>query len=134
MKRKNLRVLYVEDDADSCELVETILSFANIDVAHSGSIDNAWQRAISESFDLFLLDGKVKDGNTLGLCGKVHQHSPDTPILFYSGLGAKNDISDGLSAGAAGYLVKPYFGNLAETVTTTVSDRSESRRELALAQ
>jgi DNA-binding response OmpR family regulator len=134
MKRKNLRVLYVEDDADSCELVETILSFANIDVAHSGSINNAWERAISESFDLYLLDGKVQDGSTLGLCGKLNEFAPETPILFYSGLGGRDDIQDGLSAGAAGYLVKPYFGNLAETVMTTVTDRSASRRELALAQ
>jgi len=125
MKREtNLRVLYVEDDADSCELVETILSFANIDVAHSGSIDNAWERAISESFDLYLLDGKVEDVRTLGLCGRLHQFSPRTPILFYTGLAGRNDISDGLCAGAAGYLVKPYFGNLAETVTNTVNSGS----------
>lgn len=124
MKRKNLRVLYVEDDQDSCELVETILSFANIDVAHTGSIDSAWKRAISEIFDLYLLDGRVQDGPTLGLCGKLHEFSPGIPILFYSGLGAKNDIQDGLDAGAAGYLIKPYFGNLAETVTNTVNSGS----------
>ena len=134
MKRKNLRVLYVEDDADSCELVETILSFANIDVAHTGSIDGAWQRAISESFDLYLLDGKVEDVRTLALCGKLHQFSPQTPILFYSGFAGQGDIQDGLNAGAHGHLVKPYFGNLAETVTTTVSDRFSSGQEPTLEQ
>ncbi len=121
MKRTtNLRVLYVEDDQDSCDLVETMLRFADIDVTHTDSIDNAWKRAISESFDLYLLDGKVQDGKTLGLCGKLHEMSPETPILFYSGLAGQDDIQDGLTAGAQGYLVKPYFGNLAETVTQTV--------------
>jgi CheY-like chemotaxis protein len=46
--------------------------------------------------------------------------SPETPILFYSGLAGQDDIQEGLTAGAQGYLVKPYFGNLAETVTQTV--------------
>lgn len=134
MKRTtNLRVLYVEDDQDSCDLVETMLRFANIDVAHTGSIDNAWKRAISESFDLFLLDGKVEDVRTLALCGKLHKFAPQTPILFYSGLAGQDDIEDGLTAGAQGYLVKPYFGNLAETVMNTVSNRSASRQKLALA-
>ena len=121
MKRKtNLRVLYVEDDQDSQDMVEIILRFADIGVSAAGSIDSAWQRAMSESFDLYLLDGKVKDGTTLGLCGKLREHSPDTPILFYSGLAGQDDIQNGLKAGANGYLVKPYFGDLAEAVTKTV--------------
>ena len=125
MKRTtNLRVLYVEDDQDSCDLVETMLRFADIDVTHTDSIDNAWKRAISESFDLYLLDGKVQDGKTLGLCGKLHEMSPETPILFYSGLAGQDDIQEGLTAGAQGYLVKPYFGNLAATVTNLVMSRS----------
>ena len=125
MKRTtNLRVLYVEDDQDSCDLVETMLRFADIDVTHTGSIDNAWKRAISESFDLYLLDGKVQDGKTLGLCGKLHEVSPETPILFYSGLAGQDDIQEGLTAGAQDYLVKPYFGNLAATVTNLVMSRS----------
>ncbi|MEQ1762472.1 MAG: response regulator [Pyrinomonadaceae bacterium] len=129
MKRNNLRVLYVEDDQDSCELVETILGFANIEVAHSASIDHAWKRAINESFDLFLLDGKVQDGRTLGLCGKLHKMSPGTPILFYSGLAGPDDIQNGLSAGATEYLVKPYFGNLAETLMNAVDNGFPEHRE-----
>jgi DNA-binding response OmpR family regulator len=121
MKREtNIRVLYVEDDEDSCELVETILGFADIDVTHSGSIENAWDRAMIESFDLYLLDGKVEDGTTLGLCSRLHEHSPGTPILFYTGLAGSDAVQEGLDAGANGYIVKPYFGNLAETVTNTI--------------
>lgn len=118
--KTNLRVLYVEDDTDSCDMVKMILGVAHIDVADSGSIDHAWKRAMNEPFDLYLLDGKVEDGTTLGLCGKLHERSPDTPILFYSGLAGQDDIRDALSAGANGYLVKPYFGDLAETVTKTI--------------
>jgi DNA-binding response OmpR family regulator len=124
MKRKsNLRVLYVEDDQDSADMVEITLRFADIDVFQSSSVDHAWKRALTESFDLYLLDGKVKDGATLGLCGKLHEMAPDTPILFYSGLAGQADIQNGLDAGAREYLVKPYFGNLADTVTRNV--RSE---------
>ena len=121
MKTKtNLRVLYVEDDQDSQDLVEITLRFADIGVSAAGSIDSAWERAMSESFDLYLLDGKVQDGTTLGLCGKLRAHSPDTPILFYSGLAGQDDIQNGLEAGANSYLVKPFFGDLAETVNNAI--------------
>ena len=121
MKRKtNLRVLYVEDDQDSIDMVQITLRFADIDVAQATSVDSAWNRATTESFDLFMLDGKVKDGATLGLCGKLHELAPETPIIFYSGLAHQIDIQNGLAAGAKKYLVKPYFGDLAETVTKTV--------------
>ena len=101
-------------------MVEITLRFADIDVFQSSSVDHAWKRALTESFDLYLLDGKVKDGATLGLCGKLHEFAPDTPILFYSGLAGQADIQSGMAAGAKGYLVKPYFGNLGETITNTV--------------
>ncbi|MDI1243486.1 MAG: response regulator [bacterium] len=134
MKREtNLRVLYVEDDEDSCELVETILGFANIDVATVQSVENALKRATSESFNLYLLDGKVQDVLTLGLCVKLHELSPDTPIVFYSGYGGKNDISSGLGAGAREYLVKPYFGDLADTIIRIVDNVSPNARAKLLA-
>jgi DNA-binding response OmpR family regulator len=135
MKRKtNLRVLYVEDDQDSVDMVEITLRFADIDVYQSSSVDHAWKRALTESFDLYLLDGKVKDGATLGLCGKLHEFAPETPILFYSGLAGQSDIHNGLAAGAKEYLVKPYFGNLAETVTRNVrgKGRADVDKDLTL--
>lgn len=121
MERKtNLRVLYVEDDQDTLDMVEATLGFANIEVSPATSINSAWSRATTESFDLILLDGKVKDGATLGLCWKLHEFAPETPILFYSGLAHQIDIQNGLAAGAKDYLVKPYFGDLAGTVTRAV--------------
>jgi two-component system alkaline phosphatase synthesis response regulator PhoP len=121
MKRKtNLRVLYVEDDQDTLDMVEATLGFANIEISPATTIDSAWKRAMSESFDLFLLDGRVQDGATLGLCGKLHEFAPQTPIVFYSGLAHRIDIQNGLAAGAKEYLVKPYFGDLAGTVTRAV--------------
>ena len=121
MKRKtNLRVLYVDDDQDTLDMVKAMLGFADIDVSPATSIDSAWSRATTESFDLFLLDGTVQDRATLGLCGKLHEFAPQTPIVFYSGLAHRIDIENGLAAGARQYLVKPYFGDLAGTVTRAV--------------
>lgn len=133
MKRKtNLRVLYVEDDQDSIDMVEITLRFADIDVYQATTTDDAWKRAISEPFDLYLLDGKVRDGVTLGLCGKLHEFAPETPILFYSGLASQANIQNGLAAGAHEYLVKPYFGNLAETITRTVRGERVNRAPSSL--
>lgn len=122
MERKtNLRVLFVEDDLDSCEMVEAILGTANIHVTHSYSVEDAWKQASIDAFDLYLLDGTVRDGTTLGLCSELHKVSPRTPILFYSGLASQSDIQAGMNAGAHAYLVKPYFGDLAEAVSDALA-------------
>ena len=60
MKRKNIRVLYVEDDQDSRELVETILSFANIDVAHSAS-SNLNETAMRIALEYTYLSRRLMD-------------------------------------------------------------------------
>ncbi|MEO7675091.1 MAG: response regulator, partial [Pyrinomonadaceae bacterium] len=65
-------------------------------------------------------------GDSLDLCRQLRQSAPATPIIFYSALGFPSDIRNGLEAGANAYLVKPYSGDLAETILQTIQSTKMS--------
>ncbi len=115
-----LRILYLEDDPDSREMVTFMLAPSNIEVVTANNPVDAWRLTTTQSFDLYLLDCLVSGTNCLDLCRKLREYAPLAAILFYSGLASKADIERGLAAGANGYLVKPYFGDLAKTVLRTI--------------
>ncbi|HLA94352.1 MAG TPA: response regulator [Pyrinomonadaceae bacterium] len=128
MKRKTkLQVLYVEDDADSRDLVSYIFGQSDIEVVLANTAAEAWQCAHDQPFDMYLLDGMLTAGPSLGLCRDLHKFTPNTPILFYSALAYQADVQNGMEAGANGYLVKPYFGDLYETVSAAIHDSISTR-------
>ena len=109
-------VLFLEDDADTRELVRFSLEQAGINVISAQTVALAWQAAMENEIDLFLLDGLIPHGDSLMLCSDLRSLEPEKPIVFYSGLAYKADILKGLEAGATAYLTKPYYGDLAEEI------------------
>jgi two-component system response regulator ArlR len=63
--------------------------------------------AITERFDLVMLDAWLPDMNGIDLCRKIRQSNPSTPILFYSAAAYGADIEAGIAAGAQDYITKP---------------------------
>lgn len=101
------RILSVEDDADSCELLEFVL--ADYEVVFASGIGEAVRLFQNGNFHLCLLDNWLSDGAGIELCLKIRILNEAVPIVFASGIGHKNDIQKALDAGAQAYLVKPYF-------------------------
>ena len=120
-----VRVLYVEDNCDSFEMLEMMLGFSQIDVVCAASIDEALIRAGTERFDLYLLDSGFPDGDGLTLCSTLRAGYPNIPILFYSGNAHPDEINMGLAAGADGYITKPHSDRLAGTIIQLVANRCE---------
>lgn len=118
-------VLFLEDDADTRELVKYTLEQAGMDVISVATIADAWQIALTREIDLYLLDGLIPDGDSLQLCRDLRAIEPDKPIVFYSGLAYKADIQKGIDAGATAYLVKPYYGDLAEEILRYISTATQ---------
>lgn len=100
------RILCVEDDRDTCELLSIL--FSEYDVVFAGSLREAFSLLESEHFDLYVLDNWLPDGSGIEVCGKIHELKPDVPIIFTSAVGQKSEIKKALAAGAREYLVKPY--------------------------
>src|SRR5687767_7752901 len=93
-----LRVLYVEDNCDSSEMLTVLLGLAHIDVDCAVSVDDALARASADRFDLYLLDSEFPEGSGSGLCRTLRAIDPNTPLLFYSGNAHPEQIKAGLAA------------------------------------
>ena len=61
----------------------------------------------AESFDLFLLDVRLPDGNGLAFCRSLRR-SLQTPVLFLTANDTEADMLDGFHAGCDDYVAKPF--------------------------
>lgn len=114
------RVLYAEDNKDSRDLVSMICQVSGIEAVTAETIAEAWQRAQTQAFDLYLLDTRFSDGDGLELCRRLRFLAPLAPILIYSCNAYEVDRQKGLAAGASDYLTKPYMADLSVTIKRNI--------------
>ena len=101
------RILCVDDDQDTCDMITVLLGQAGYNVQHALSVTDGLAKARQGGFDLILLDWSFEDGTGLDLCRQLRAFDPATPILFYTGEIDDDAIRQALRAGAQGYLIKP---------------------------
>ena len=101
------RILYVDDDADTRELVSFVLRQENYDVVLAENNDKALLLARTIHFDLYMIDNWMPGGSGVDLCERLREFDSSTPILFYSGAAYDQDKRAAFAAGAQGYLTKP---------------------------
>jgi CheY-like chemotaxis protein len=99
------RILCVEDNQDTCEVVRFI--FREHEMVFAGTISDAVPHIEDGPFDLYLLDNWLPDGSGVELCKKIRVLHPDLPIVFTSAVGMRADIDEAIAAGADRYLLKP---------------------------
>jgi DNA-binding response OmpR family regulator len=121
----------MEDNADSRAMVTYLMKNSDIAIAIAKTIDEAESMALSDPYDVFLLDGIIPFKNSLALCRRLRAHAPETPILFYSAFAGPNDIAQGLEAGANDYLIKPYSGDLIQTLWQAANQSQATKRSKA---
>lgn len=107
MKSSKGRILCVDDDADTCELLTTILTHEGYQVESTHSPLEVIPLLKQHSFDLVLVDNWMPHMNGDELTRAIREFDETTPILFYSAAGYQSDKQAAVAAGAQGYLVKP---------------------------
>lgn len=103
-----MRILVVEDEhkiADSLKKGLQQESYA-VDVAYTGS--TGLDLAISESYDLIILDILLPEISGLEICRQVRKQKIHTPILMLTARGQIANRVEGLDSGADDYLTKPF--------------------------
>jgi DNA-binding response OmpR family regulator len=103
-----MRILIVEDEVKVVDFLRMGLNEAGyeVEVAFDGPM--GYRLALSQSFDLIILDVILPGMNGFEACQKIRQNNIDVPILMLTALGTTNDKLDGFNAGADDYLVKPF--------------------------
>lgn len=103
-----MKILIVEDDADTADYVAQGLSAAGHNVAVSRDGCDGLMRANAESWDLLLVDRMLPKLDGLALIQAVRAAGNAAAVLFLTTLGGIDDRVHGLNAGADDYLVKPF--------------------------
>lgn len=130
------RILYVDDDRDSCDLARVMLNYSDTGcaVTTSDSAEEALLLIDKHSFDIYVFDYWMPDISGIELCRYVRQSDSNTPIVFFSAMARPVDIAEGVKAGANEYLIKPNdLEKLPETVKRLLAENSAVRQaELAM--
>jgi DNA-binding response OmpR family regulator len=117
------RVLFIEDDADTRELVSFVLRRENFEVVLATDSEEAMVVVRAMSFQLYLIDNWLPGESGVDLCKRLREVDRRTPILFYSGAAYEQDKRAAFAAGAQGYLTKPMeLGELVQEVSHLISE------------
>ena len=110
------RVLCVEDDADTRDMLKFKLGLSDFEAVVTSDMDTALRLMERERFSLYVLDGGLRNVTGLSLCQQIRASDARTPIVIFSGHGFASDIEAGMLAGANAYLVKPDSSELIPTI------------------
>jgi DNA-binding response OmpR family regulator len=99
------RILVLEDDADTAELFEMVLSDYTALVA--SSLAEAQRLQCSCSFDLYLVDEHLPDGKGIDFCRSVRRTDPNTPMLLCSADARSSVRREAFDAGVQAFMTKP---------------------------
>jgi DNA-binding response OmpR family regulator len=119
------QILFVEDTADTRDLVEFSLQQDGFTVTCAQTADEGLSLARSESYALILLDIGLPDKDGLELCREIRRFDQQTPILFYTAFAELLDEHEAIKAGAQGWLRKPEdTGRLGEVARELIEKSS----------
>ena len=112
-----MKILVVEDDAETADYVANGLREEGHLVASVASGNEALTTVMEENFDLLIVDRMIPGLDGLRLVRALRVADRDFPVLFLTALGGIEDRVSGLNAGGDDYLVKPFaFSELAARV------------------
>lgn len=107
---KDIKILIVDDVADSIQVIGSILMEQGYDISFSSSGNEALTMISNNSYDLLLLDILMPLMDGFELCEKITQDpsTAKTPIVFLTAKTDQESIAKGFALGARDYVSKPF--------------------------
>ena len=102
-----MRVLLVEDNALNVEFFVDVLEGDGHEVVVERSGDGGERRALSEHFDVLILDIQLPGSRGDDVCRRLRGSGSRAPILGLSSDAMPEQIAHGVAAGFDAYLTKP---------------------------
>ncbi|MEE8189580.1 MAG: response regulator [Kiloniellales bacterium] len=103
-----MRVLQVEDDATTAQMVEQMLASKGYQCETTALGEEAVELATQNAYDLILLDIMLPDIDGYEVLRRLEAASVTTPVLVQSGLIGREEMEKGHGFGVDDYLVKPF--------------------------
>jgi len=104
------KILAVDDSASMRQMVAFTLKSAGFDVTDASDGDEALQIAKGQSFDVVITDVNMPNMDGITLCRELRAlpSFKFTPILMLTTESSADKKQAGRSAGATGWIVKPF--------------------------
>ena len=128
-----MRILVVDDDRNVAETVRRMMVAEGwvVDVVHDG--EQGLEKAVSERFDVIVLDIMMPGTNGLALCAQIRREST-VPIILLTAKDTELDYVRGITMGSDDYLTKPFRPTVLLMRVRALLRRVELERAQAAAQ
>src|SRR5438270_4041510 len=103
-----MRVLVVEDEPAIADFIERGLRSEGYAVEVTGGGHDGQRRAMSEDFDLVLLDVMLPGASGLEILESIRRERSALPVILLTARGEVEDKVTGLDTGATDYVTKPF--------------------------
>jgi len=119
------KILIVDDEAPVALIMSLLLARAGCEAEVATTRAEAINRVLISQFDLITLDVTMPDCSGFDLCAEIKQNPRlrHIPVVFVSGRCLLEDQQQGLDAGAADYITKPFRADLVPRLLSHVRRR-----------
>jgi signal transduction histidine kinase/CheY-like chemotaxis protein len=131
LRPAGLRILLVEDNADTLRYLDLILRRRGYEVVPAASLAAARRAAAAGDYDLLISDIELSDGSGLELMSDLRHRA--IPGIALSGHGSEDDLEQSRAAGFATHLVKPVLAEALDEAIGRVAPASRVRDAQAAA-
>jgi two-component system response regulator HydG len=122
---KKTEVLVVDDERDTCELLEMALARQGMQVTTCTTAADALEKIASRDFDVVLTDLSMPETSGLEICERVIAMRPDVPVVLITGHATLETAMGAIRAGAYDFVTKPIES---KTLGVVVSRAVQHRR------
>lgn len=102
-----MKILFLEDDPIIAEIVNEYLE-SKYTVDYAYDLANATSFIAQNSYDLFLFDVNIPDGNGFEFLKELRSEGNTTPTIFITALKDVKDMKIGFKSGCDDYIKKPF--------------------------
>jgi two-component system, NtrC family, response regulator AtoC len=120
------RVLIVDDDPSTCQLLEESLGRRGFEVASCLEAESALDVLALDDFHVVVTDVHMHNMSGIELCRLLKENRPDLPVLIMTGFGSQDVAVEALRAGAYDFVTKPFD----VPVLQLAIERADRHREL----
>ena len=100
-------ILVVDDEQETCDLLEMSLSKHGFKVTPSTNAQRALDLVAEQDFDVVLTDLQMPEMSGLDLCERVLGTRPDMPVVVITGQGSLETAIGAIRVGAYDFITKP---------------------------
>jgi DNA-binding NtrC family response regulator len=125
------RVLVVDDDEVTCQLLSEVLEHDGLAVIRETNPRKALASVGHKSIDLAILDIRMPEMSGLELLQRLRERFPSLPVIIMTGFGSVDSAVEAITSGAVDYVSKPMdVDEIRAAVDRALSGGRNARAEL----